>query len=66
MVRLIAILCLISVSGLAEAQSVKKVASVEGVSEYQLDNGARVILFPEASQPTVTVNMTVLVGSRHY
>lgn len=65
MVRLIAILCLISVSGLAEAQSVKKVASVEGVSEYQLDNGARVILFPEASQPTVTVNMTVLVGSRH-
>ena len=33
MVRLIAILCLISVSGLAEAQSVKKVASVEGVSE---------------------------------
>jgi zinc protease len=43
----------------------KKVASVEGVTEYRLANGARVLLFPEASRPTVTVNMTVLVGSRH-
>ena len=42
-----------------------KVASIEGVTEYKLDNGARVLLFPEASRPTVTVNMTVLVGSRH-
>ena len=42
-----------------------KVASVEGVTEYRLGNGARVLLFAEASRPTVTVNMTVLVGSRH-
>ncbi|MFI5458150.1 MAG: M16 family metallopeptidase, partial [Isosphaerales bacterium] len=42
-----------------------KVASIEGVTEYRLGNGARVVLFPEASRPTVTVNMTVLVGSRH-
>ena len=42
-----------------------KVASVEGVTEYRLANGARVLLFPEASRPTVTVNMTVLVGRRH-
>ena len=42
-----------------------KVASIEGVTEYRLTNGARVLLFPEASRPTVTVNMTVLVGSRH-
>jgi zinc protease len=42
-----------------------KVATIEGVTEYRLDNGARVLLFPEASRPTVTVNMTVLVGSRH-
>ena len=42
-----------------------KVASIEGVTEYKLANGARVLLFPEASRPTVTVNMTVLVGSRH-
>src|SRR5262245_45275895 len=49
----------------AKAGPPTKVASVEGVTEYRLDNGARVLLFPEASRPTVTVNMTVLVGSRH-
>jgi zinc protease len=43
----------------------RKVATVEGVTEYRLANGARVLLYPEASRPTVTVNMTVLVGSRH-
>jgi zinc protease len=42
-----------------------KVTSIEGVTEYRLTNGARVLLFPESSRPTVTVNMTVLVGSRH-
>ena len=42
-----------------------KVATIEGVTEYQLANGARVLLFPEASRPTITVNLTVLVGSRH-
>ncbi len=42
-----------------------KVATIEGVTEYRLGNGARVLLFPEASRPAVTVNMTVLVGSRH-
>jgi zinc protease len=49
----------------AMAEPPVKVASIEGVTEYKLGNGARVLLFPEASRPTVTVNMTVLVGSRH-
>ena len=40
------------------------VASVEGISEYQLHNGLRILLFPDASQSKVTVNLTVLVGSR--
>ncbi|MFO0262836.1 MAG: M16 family metallopeptidase, partial [Planctomycetota bacterium] len=43
----------------------ERVASVEGVTEYRLGNGARVLLFPDSSRPTITVNMTVLVGSRH-
>lgn len=42
-----------------------KVVSIEGVTEYRLSNGARVLLFPDPSQPTITVNMTVMVGSRH-
>ena len=43
----------------------EKVATVEGVTEYRYSNGARVLLLPDASRPTITVNMTVLVGSRH-
>ena len=39
--------------------------SVEGITEYRLANGLRVLLFPDASRPTVTVNVTYLVGSRH-
>ncbi len=49
----------------ATAEPPVKVATIEGVTEYQLANGARVLLFPEASRPTITVNLTVLVGSRH-
>jgi zinc protease len=40
-------------------------ASVEGISEFQLPNGLRVLLAPDASKPTTTVNITYLVGSRH-
>ncbi|MFM7863210.1 MAG: M16 family metallopeptidase, partial [Planctomycetaceae bacterium] len=47
------------------AEPPEKVAAIEGVTEYRFGNGARVLLFPDASQPTITVNMTVLVGSRH-
>jgi zinc protease len=40
-------------------------ASVEGITEYQLDNGLRVLLFPDQSKQQITVNITYLVGSRH-
>lgn len=42
-----------------------KVRSFEGIDEYVLPNGLRVLLFPDASQPKVTVNITYLVGSMH-
>src|SRR6185436_518336 len=42
-----------------------KVASVEGITEYRLDNGLKVLLFPDSSKPTLTVNVTYMVGSRH-
>ncbi|MFA7268786.1 MAG: pitrilysin family protein [Sterolibacterium sp.] len=41
------------------------VTTVEGISEYRLVNGLKVLLFPDASKPTLTVNITYLVGSRH-
>jgi zinc protease len=48
-----------------EAAKIMKVTEIEGISEYRLENGVRVLLFPDSSKETVTVNMTVFVGSRH-
>ncbi|WP_353172681.1 M16 family metallopeptidase [Paracandidimonas soli] len=45
--------------------SVQMQSSVEGVTEYRLENGLRVLLAPDEAKPSVTVNMTYLVGSRH-
>jgi zinc protease len=39
------------------------VTSVEGINEYRLANGLRVLMFPDQSKQTITVNMTYLVGS---
>ena len=44
---------------------VERVTSVEGITEYSLPNGLRVLLFPDPSRPIVTVNITYKVGSRH-
>jgi zinc protease len=46
-------------------EGIKKTASVEGITEYRLKNGLKVLLFPDQSKPTTTVNITYLVGSRH-
>jgi zinc protease len=40
-------------------------ASVEGIVEYRLANGLQVLLAPDASKPSTTVNLTLRVGSRH-
>ncbi|MBN8230177.1 insulinase family protein [Corallococcus macrosporus] len=45
--------------------SLSPVASVEGITEYRLPNGLRVLLFPDPTKATVTVNVTYLVGSKH-
>jgi zinc protease len=63
--RWVAVACVLMCGLTARADAPVKVASIEGVTEYRLANGARVLLFPEVSRPTVTVNMTVLVGSRN-
>ena len=39
-----------------------KVTSVEGITEYRLDNGLQVLLFPDNSKAKVTVNVTYMVG----
>lgn len=42
-----------------------RLASVEGITQYVLPNGLQVLLAPDASKPTTTVNITYRVGSRH-
>lgn len=42
-----------------------QITSLEGITEYRLENGLTVLLYPDDSRPTVTVNLTVMVGSRH-
>lgn len=46
-------------------KGVERVTSVEGITEYRLPNGLRVLLFPDQTKQTITVNITYLVGSRH-
>jgi zinc protease len=42
-----------------------RVGSVEGIDEYRLANGLQILLVPDDSKPTTTVNLTYRVGSRH-
>jgi len=44
---------------------VTPVTSVEGINEYRLANGLRVLLGTDLSKPTTTLTVTYLVGSRH-
>lgn len=43
----------------------QKITTVEGITEYRLQNGLRVLLFPDQSKQTITVNITYMVGSKH-
>ena len=51
--------------GLYVNSQVIQTASVEGITEYKLKNGLKVLLFPDNSSQTITVNITYKVGSRH-
>lgn len=61
-------LCFVAVQGwaLTLPAGMTEVTSVEGITEYRIQsNGLRILLAPDDSKPTTTVNMTYLVGSRH-
>lgn len=56
--------CLLLVS-FASPAAPAKVASIEGVTEYRLDNGLRVLMVPDPSASNFTVHITYFVGSRN-
>ena len=46
-------------------RGVEQLKTIEGITEYRLRNGLQVLLFPDPSQETITVNITYKVGSKH-
>ena len=44
-------------------KGIERVTSVEGITEYRLANGLSVLMFPDQSKQTITVNITYKVGS---
>jgi len=43
----------------------QKALSIEGITEWRLANGLKLLTIPEPGADTVTVNIVYLVGSRH-
>lgn len=64
-IRNVMIILLVTTLSFQINAQIKKTAEVEGISEYVLDNGLKVLLFKDNSAQTITVNITYLVGSRH-
>lgn len=56
-------LILILLAFVTPAIAIQKTTSVEGITEYDLDNGMKALLFPDQTKQNLTVNITYLVGS---
>jgi zinc protease len=57
--------CLAPLAAQTLPVGVSAVRSVEGIDEFRLANGLQILLVPDDSKPTTTVNLTYRVGSRH-
>ncbi|MEI9947028.1 MAG: insulinase family protein [Chitinophagaceae bacterium] len=58
-------LFLLSAKNIQAQSAPKLITTVEGIKEFELSNGLRVLLIPDASQTNVLVNIVYKVGSRH-
>src|ERR1700685_2563010 len=58
-------ICAFAVFAQTLPTGVQKTASMGGITEYDFPNGLKVLLYPDAANPEVTINVTYLVGSRH-
>ena len=52
-------------AGTLAAQTPQKAVSIEGVTEWRLANGLKILTIPDPSADTITVHIVYLVGSRH-
>jgi zinc protease len=60
-----ALLLLLTTDQLCAQSTPKLVTAVEGIKEYELNNGLHILLIPDASQTNIVVNIVYKVGSRH-
>lgn len=58
-------LLLLSVKNVQAQTAPKLITTVEGIKEYEMTNGLRVLLMPDESQTNIVVNIVYKVGSRH-
>jgi zinc protease len=66
----LAVLCFAGASAGAQspqksAPAPQKSASIEGVTEWRLPNGLKILTIPDPGADTITVHIVYLVGSRH-
>ncbi len=71
MARRIARFCLLWLVALltafaaSAAEMPRKIVAVEGITEYRLENGLRVLTVPDPGVDAITIHLTYRVGSRH-
>ena len=58
-------LLLLNAKNIQAQTSPKLITTVEGIKEYEMANGLRVLLMPDESQTNIAVNIVYKVGSRH-
>ena len=58
------LLLIFSFAALA-AELPRRTVSIEGVTEYRLENGLKVLTIPDPGADTITVHIVYMVGSRH-
>ena len=63
--RCIGLLLLLATFACFAAEVPQKITSIEGVTEYRLANGLRILTVPDPGASTVGVHVTYFVGSRH-
>jgi zinc protease len=59
------IFILVGAENISAQTAPKLITSVEGINEYELNNGLRILLIPDQSQTNIAVNIVYKVGSRH-
>jgi zinc protease len=64
-VRSFVFLFLAAAACVVAAQTPKKGVSIEGVTEWRLQNGLKLLTIPDPGADTITVHIVYLVGSRH-